>query len=104
LFTSLTGIGLGLARQSTNVAIKVMGPIIGLAMAMFMHSLWNAAAVVGGGAAFLIIYILVMVPAFLIILVVIAFSLRREGQVVREFLVADIDRGLFTREEYEQLG
>jgi RsiW-degrading membrane proteinase PrsW (M82 family) len=104
LFTSLTGIGLGLARQSTNAAIKVLGPIIGLAMAMFMHSLWNAAAVVGGGGAFLIIYILVMVPAFLIILVVIALSLRREGQVVRQFLVADIERGLFTREEYEQLG
>ena len=45
-----------------------------------------------------------MVPAFLIVLVVIALSLRREGQVVRQFLVTDIEGGLFTREEYEKLG
>jgi RsiW-degrading membrane proteinase PrsW (M82 family) len=104
LFTSLTGIGLGLARQSNNTAVKWLTPIIGLLMAVFMHSLWNAAAVIGGGVAFLLIYIVVMVPAFVIVLVVIALSLRREGQVVRQFLVTDIDRGLFTREEYEQLG
>ena len=104
LFTSLTGIGLGLARQSNNTAVKWLAPILGLGMAMFMHSLWNAAAVIGGGVAFLLIYIVVMVPAFLIVLVVIALSLRREGQVVRQFLVTDIDRGLLTREDYEQLG
>lgn len=104
LFTSLAGIGLGLARQSNNTAVKLVTPIVGLLMAIFMHSLWNASAVLGGGAAFLLIYIVVMVPAFLIVLVVIALSLRREGQVVRQFLVTEIEGGLFTREEYEKLG
>jgi RsiW-degrading membrane proteinase PrsW (M82 family) len=104
LFTSLTGIGLGLARQSNNTAIKWLTPIVGLLMAIGMHSIWNASAVLGGGVAFLLTYIVVMVPAFIIVLVVIALSLRREGQVVRQFLVMDIERGLFTREEYEQLG
>lgn len=104
LFTSLAGIGLGLARQSNNTAVKLVTPIVGLLMAIFMHSLWNASAVLGGGAAFFLIYIVVMVPAFLIVLVVIALSLRREGQVVRQFLVTDIEGGLFTREEYERLG
>ena len=104
LFTSLTGIGLGLARQSTNVGIKVLTPIVGLLMAIFMHSIWNASAVFGGGPVFILTYIVVMVPAFLIMLVVILLALRREGQVVRQFLITDMDRGLFTREEYEQLG
>ena len=104
LFTSLAGIGLGLARQSNNTAVKLVTPIVGLLMAIFMHSLWNASAVLGGGAAFLLIYIVVMVPAFLIVLVVIALSLRREGQVVRQFLATEIEGGLFTREEYEKLG
>jgi hypothetical protein len=45
-----------------------------------------------------------MVPAFLIILIVILVALRREGQVVREFLVVDLERGLLTQEEYKQLG
>lgn len=104
LFTSLAGIGLGLARQSNNTAVKLVTPIVGLLMAIFMHSIWNASAVLGGGLSFLLIYVVVMVPAFLIVLVVIALSLRREGQVVRQFLVTDIEGGLFTREEYEQLG
>jgi RsiW-degrading membrane proteinase PrsW (M82 family) len=104
LFTSLTGIGLGLARQSTNIAIKIISPIIGLLAAIFMHSLWNASAVFGGGGAFIIIYILVMVPAFFIMLVVISLALRREGQVVREFLVMELERGFLTPEEYKQLG
>ena len=104
LFTSLTGIGLGLSRQSTNIAIKILTPIIGLGMAIFMHSLWNASAVFGGGGVFVLTYIVVMVPAFVIMLVVIALALRREGQVVRQFLLTDIERGLFTQEEYKQLG
>ena len=104
LFTSLTGIGLGLARQSTNTAVKIFTPIIGLLMAIFMHSIWNGSAVLGGGGLFVLTYIVVMIPAFLIILVVISLALRREGQVVREFLVVDLERGFFTQDEYKQLG
>jgi RsiW-degrading membrane proteinase PrsW (M82 family) len=104
LFTSLTGIGLGLARQSRNIAIKLLTPIVGLLMAIFMHSIWNGAAVFGGGGIFILTYILVMVPAFVILIVVIALALRREGQVVREFLVVDLERGLLTQDEYKQLG
>ena len=104
LFTSLTGIGLGLARQSTNMAIKIIAPIVGLLMAIFMHSIWNGSAVLGGGGLFVLTYIVVMVPAFLIILIVIALALRREGQVVREFLVVDLQNGFLTHEEYKQVG
>jgi RsiW-degrading membrane proteinase PrsW (M82 family) len=104
LFTSLTGIGLGLARQSNNIVVKIVTPIVGLLMAIFMHSMWNGSAVFGGGGVFLLTYILVMIPAFLIMLVVIAFALRREGQVVREYLVIDLERGFLTQEEYKQLG
>ena len=104
LFTSLTGIGLGLSRQSTNIVVKIVTPIVGLLMAIFMHSMWNGSAVFGGGAVFVLTYILVMIPAFLIMLVVITFALRREGQVVREYLVIDLDRGFLTQEEYKQLG
>ena len=104
LFTSLTGIGLGLARQSSNIAVKFLTPIIGLLMAIFMHSIWNGSAVLGGGPLFIFTYLIVMVPAFLIMLIVISFALRREGQVVREFLVIDLERGFLTHEEYRQLG
>lgn len=104
LFTSLTGIGLGLSRQSSNMFVKFLTPIVGLLMAIFMHSIWNGSAVFGGGPVFVLTYLFVMIPAFLIMLVVIAFALRREGQVVREYLVIDLQRGFLTDEEYRQLG
>jgi RsiW-degrading membrane proteinase PrsW (M82 family) len=104
LFTSLTGIGLGLARQSNNLAVKILTPIVGLLMAIFMHSIWNGSAVFGGGLLFLLTYLVVMIPAFIIMLVVIGVALRREGQVVREHLVIDLERGFLTPEEYKQLG
>jgi RsiW-degrading membrane proteinase PrsW (M82 family) len=104
LFTSLTGIGLGLARQSNNLAVKILTPIVGFMMAISMHSLWNGSVVFGGGTIFTLLYIVVMIPAFVIMLVVIGFALRREGQVVREHLVIDLERGFLTAEEYKELG
>jgi RsiW-degrading membrane proteinase PrsW (M82 family) len=103
LFTSMTGIGLGLSRQSTNQAVKFLTPLAGLAMAMSMHSIWNGSAVMGGGVGFLLTFVVIMVPAFVILLVVIIFSLRREGRLLREFLYADFQRGLLNQQEYEQL-
>jgi protease PrsW len=103
LFSSLTGIGLGLARQSKNVMAKVLLPFAGLFVAIFMHFVWNGSAAFGGGAGFLATYLLVMVPAFAIMIVIIFLGLRREGQVVRDFLLRDLEGGLFTREEYDQL-
>lgn len=103
LFTSMTGIGLGLARQSTNMAVKFITPIVGLLTAMAMHAIWNGSGAVGGILGFLLTYVVFMVPAFLIILVVIIFSLRREGRIVREFLLPDLQRGVLKQQEYEQL-
>jgi len=104
LFTSMTGIGLGLARQTRNVAIKLIAPVLGLLMAIFMHSIWNGSGAIFGGGVFLLTYIVIMVPSFVILLVVIGIALYREGQLVREFLLCDLERGLLTRQEYDQLG
>jgi RsiW-degrading membrane proteinase PrsW (M82 family) len=103
LFTAMTGMGLGLARQSRNAFIKVVAPVLGLGLAIFMHSIWNGSAIVFGFLGFLLIYVIIMVPMFFIILAVIFVSLRREGRVVRDFLLPDYQRGMLTPEEYNQL-
>jgi RsiW-degrading membrane proteinase PrsW (M82 family) len=104
LFTSLTGIGLGLARQTRNMAVKVIAPPLGLMAAISMHSIWNGSGVLFGGGAFILTYILIMIPAFFIMLVVIILALRREGQIVREYLIPEHQGGLLSAQEYKQLG
>ena len=104
MFTSLTGIGLGLARQSRNAFVKFIAPVMGLLAAISFHSIWNGSAALFGGLGFILMYVLIMIPAFFIMFVVIALALRREGQIVREFLVPDFQGGLLTQQEYNQLG
>jgi RsiW-degrading membrane proteinase PrsW (M82 family) len=104
LFTSMTGIGLGLARQSTNMAVKFITPILGLTAAICLHAIWNGSVVIFGGVGFILMYVLIMVPAFFIMFVVIALALRREGQIIREHLMPDVHGGLLTQDEYNRLG
>ena len=104
MFTSMTGIGLGLARQSQKTAVKVLTPILGLGAAISMHAIWNGSVFLFGGPGFIFMYLLIMVPAFFIMFVVIALALRREGRVVREFLTPDFQGGMLTPQEYKQLG
>lgn len=101
LFTAMTGIGLGLARQTGNARLRILAPIGGLLLAIFLHFLWNA----GGsfGLAFFVIYLLVMAPLFIGILIIAGFSLRREGQMIREQLRRDMERGRITQAEYVEL-
>src|SRR5829696_6229516 len=44
LFTGMTGVGLGLASQTTRRAVKVLAPAAGFAAAVLLHAGWNASA------------------------------------------------------------
>lgn len=103
LFTSMTGIGLGWSRQSNNVFVKLVTPVLGFMLAILLHATWNGTATYGGAAGFFAGYFLVMGPAFIITLMVVFFSLRREGRIVREFLYSDYQKGFFDGREYEKL-
>lgn len=103
LFTSMTGIGLGWSRQSDSHFIKIVIPFLGFFLAMLMHATWNGSAVFGGELGFFAAYFLIMGPAFIVTLMVIFFSLRREGNIVRQFLYPDYQKGLFDAHEYEKL-
>lgn len=102
LFTSMTGIGLGWARQSHSKAIKILMPLIGLGLAMFLHFMWNLTATISG-ALWILTYIFVMIPVFIAALVVVIFALRREGRIVRDHLLPDFHGGLLTQDEYNRL-
>jgi len=103
LATSMTGIGLGWSRQSDNGFVKVTAPVLGFMLAVLIHGTWNGFATYGSVAAFFAAYFLIMGPAFIVTLMVIAFSLRREGRIVRQYLYPDFRRGFFDPQEYERL-
>src|SRR5947207_1449428 len=50
LFTSMTGIGLGWSRQSTNGFVKLVMPVLGFMLAILLHATWNGTAMYGGAA------------------------------------------------------
>lgn len=104
LFTSMTGIGLGLARQSNSSFVKFFAPAAGLLAAMLLHALWNFSGVPLGLVGFFGTYLLVMVPALLGVLVMVFLGLRREGMVIRHYLAPELQSGLITRQEYDALG
>lgn len=104
LFTSMTGIGLGISRQSRNGFVKFIMPLIGLGLAMFLHFLWNlTASIARSEVEFFLAYLVMMVPIFLITLGIVLFALLREGRVVREYLLPDLQRGFFTQDDYNRL-
>lgn len=102
LFTSMTGIGLGWARQSNNRAIKLIMPLTGFGLAMLLHASWNLSASLGP-IIFFLVYGSIMIPVFVGALLSIIFALRREGRVVGEHLRCDLQRGIFSQEEYNRL-
>jgi RsiW-degrading membrane proteinase PrsW (M82 family) len=103
LFTGMTGIGLGWSRQSNNGFIKLVAPVVGFMLAILLHATWNASATYGGAPGFFAVYFGIMGPALIVTLMVVFFSLRREGRIVRQFLESDFQTGFFDKDEYEKL-
>ena len=88
LFTSMTGIGCGLAALSRSATARVLYVLVGYALAVVLHALWNSSATFGGGEAFLGVYLFFMVPLFLAMIGLAAWQRRREQRTVAEQLPA----------------
>ncbi len=99
VYTAMTGIGLGLARQSHNTAVKLVAPVIGFSLAAFLHFLWNTLAGVVGGAGFFILYFIFWMPLFLGFFGVVVWMGQRESKLIRRQLQFEVARGLLTSEQ-----
>ena len=101
LFTSMTGIGLGMARESRRASVKWLAPVAGLAAAMALHALWNLSA--SGGLMFFAAYAFVMMPAFVAVIVIALFSLRREARMIRTHLASLAAEGILSDDDIQTL-
>jgi hypothetical protein len=102
LFTSMTGIGLGLS-QVVRGAWRGITPILGYIAAVFLHATWNGAAGIGGLPYFAAAYVLIFLPTFIGLAVLIRYSLRKEGDLVRAQLECDVMRGYLSPGDFESL-
>jgi RsiW-degrading membrane proteinase PrsW (M82 family) len=100
LFTCMTGIGLGMARETHNAAMKLAAPVIGYFGAMFLHALWNTLASFDSGT-FFTGYFLLEAPMFITFLGVIFHLVRREGRILKQTLAVEVERGLITQHQLE---
>lgn len=100
LFTSMTGIGCGIARQSHRTSVRVSMPLIGYAAAVALHFVWNVLASASRSLASVVaVYIVVWAPLFLLFFAVVVWMGFRERRLIRVMLDVEIARGLLTVEQ-----
>jgi len=107
LFTSMTGIGIGVAARSASTAVRVLAPLPGLILAMMLHGAWNLMAILSAERSpyvFLYGYIAVMVPVFLAVVGVALWVRAREGRLALSVLPPYVAAGWFTPPELAALG
>jgi RsiW-degrading membrane proteinase PrsW (M82 family) len=102
LFTSSTGIGIGIAVRARNPLVKVLAPIAGYCGAVLLHGAWNLSAA-SGLAGFASAYVLLQVPVFVAFAVLAIVARRREGSLVARHLGVYATTGWLTTAEVAML-
>ncbi len=106
LFTSMTGIGFGVSRESTRPALRWGAPLLGYAGAVFLHFVWNGSSVFS--AAINVPLVLILLPlwflAVVAFLVMVVVLVQRRGRIIRQYLEDEVVLGTLTREEFELVG
>jgi hypothetical protein len=97
LFTSMTGIGCGIARQSHSAFLRVSMPLIGYGSAVTLHFTWNVLATVSRSLASVVaVYLVVWAPLFALFFSIVIWMGFRERRLIRTMLEVEIARGLLT--------
>lgn len=108
LFTSMVGVGLGVAARTANRSIRITAPLIGLLLAMMLHGLWNFTptftAATGEPVILLYGYLAVMVPIFFGMLGLALWLRSWEGRLTERVLPDYVRAGWLTPPEVAALG
>ncbi len=97
LYTSMTGIGIGVARESANGFVRFVAPLAGLLLAMLLHATWNFVPNLGGGVfvvSLLFWFAFIGIFGVIVILLVV-----RKGRTIREYLKDEVLIGNLTHHE-----
>ena len=123
-FTSMTGIGCGLSRESHNWLVRIAMPVLGYILAVTLHGIWNGMGIVltiillkaglgstctsvglGGEnvglCGFFTGYLLLEIPLFLVFVGFSMFLMRRQRKILHEMLAMDVARGMIPQSDLD---
>lgn len=99
LFTSMTGIGVGIARETTKGWVRWLAPMGGYCGAVLLHSTWNTAATLSGMLTILMFPLwLVFVFGFFTIVITLVV---RKGRIIKQHLQDEVLLGNLTPQELD---
>lgn len=99
LYTSMTGIGFGIAREASQTWVRVLAPIGGFFAGVFLHALWNFVPTVIPDAFFImLLFWFMFVALFFVILIVLV---RRKGAIIRQYLRDEVLMGNMSQQEVD---
>ena len=101
LFTSMTGIGVGMARETSKPWVRFVAPVAGYCGAVTLHAIWNGVTTLpfGGVIACLMLPLwLMFVIAFIVI---VAVLVRRRGKIIRAHLIDEVALGHLSQAELD---
>lgn len=102
LFTSMTGIGIGIAVSARRPAVRAVAILVGWGCAIFLHHLWNLSAIAGLDGFFQA-YVTYQLPIFLGFIGFLLWLRRREGRLIGRYLSPYADAGWLTPAEVVML-
>ncbi len=100
-FTAMTGIGCGISRESHNLIVRFLMPIVGYCCAVALHAIWNGMAMFGQLEGFIVGYLILELPFFLIFIGFSIFIMRRQSKILKDSLAIDVARGLITQDQLD---
>ncbi|MBN1428173.1 MAG: PrsW family intramembrane metalloprotease [Anaerolineae bacterium] len=100
-FTSLTGIGFGIARHSRSFLWRYTAPLLGLLSAIFVHALHNMSVTLAGESIeFICLGILADWGGMLMIFLIMVIAIRQERRWIIDQLKEEIELGTLTQTQY----
>lgn len=98
LFTSATGIGVGIAASTRRPVLRWLAPLAGYLVAVVLHGVWNGSSF-WGSRGFLIAYVAVFLPLLVVVLGLAVWARIREGRMLTAALEQTAQLGWNRRDE-----
>jgi RsiW-degrading membrane proteinase PrsW (M82 family) len=99
LYTSMTGLGFGISRETTRTWVKWCAPLVGYLGAVFLHAVWNTSATISN------MLVVVMLPLWFVFVfaffVLVLWMVKRKGKIIHDHLKDEVLMGNMTMQELQ---